>query len=352
MKQLREVEEVVLRVIEGRLPFEEGLAAVCRYQARTNDPLAAFWRRRGFDASRVASAGEVPAVATEVFTQVRLVSSEAPVARVFRTSGTTSGARGEHHRISTRCYDEGAARHFSASVRAAPMPRRWIKPLLHPDQAPDSSLSHMVADLEARHGASGPWTLTPEGLDVAATWRSLRESEQSGEPVLVFTTAFALRLLLDEAPGSVSLPSGSILIETGGFKGRARVVSRETLYLEVTGRLGLPPGRIGSEYSMTELSSQLYSRRLADGDPTPRGDLLVPPAWLRVLAVDAATGAVLPSATAGLLRFVDLANVETVVAVQTADLGIVTPDGVTLLGRAPGAVPRGCGLTVEELGLR
>jgi hypothetical protein len=265
---------------------------------------------------------------------------------VFRTSGTTSGARGEHWRLSTQAYDEGAARHFAAMVLPSGERRRFVKWCFDPAEVADSSLSHMVADLERRFGTGcQPWQLGAEGLRAGA----LTELASLREPVMVFTTAFALQWLLERLEAPVALPAGSLLIETGGFKGKSREIPRDELYASAQAALGLPAEAMLSEYSMTELSSQLYSRQVVDGAAGPTQRLLVPPAWCRVLAIDPATGQPVAEGEEGLLRFIDLANVETVVAVQTADRGRVTPAGVELLGRAPGAVARGCGLSVEEL---
>ena len=265
---------------------------------------------------------------------------------VFRTSGTTSGARGEHWRLSTAAYDEGAARHFAAMVLPDGERRRFVKWCFDPAAVADSSLSHMVADLERRFGkGTAPWQLCSEGLRAEA----LDELAVLQEPVVVFTTAFALSWLLERLEAPVALPAGSLLIETGGFKGKSREIPRDELYAAAQAALGLPATAMLSEYSMTELSSQLYSRQVVDGAAGPTQRLLVPPAWCRVLAIDPATGQPVAEGEEGLLRFIDLANVETVVAVQTADRGRVTPVGVELLGRAPGAVARGCGLSVEEL---
>lgn len=97
---------------------------------------------------------------------------------------------------------------------------------------------------------------------------------------------------------------------------------------------------------MSELSSQLYTRGIELGRPT---GLYRAPHWLRVRAVDPMTLQPLPAGETGLLRFDDLANTDSVAAIQTSDLGCVTPDGVALYGRAPGATPRGCSLAVEEI---
>lgn len=345
MKQLHATMEVVLRVMTGEASFDEGLAAVVAYQRKFNGPLSAYWRRRGFT-SEQPQEGEVPAVMTDLFRSIRLTSSEAEPTMVFRTSGTTSGARGEHWRLSTATYDAGAARHFGAMVLPSGERRRFVKWCFDPAEVPDSSLSHMVADLERRFGrGTAPWQLGSEGLRAEAR----DELAALQEPVVIFTTAFALSWLLERLDLPVALPAGSLLIETGGFKGKSREVARDELYAAAQVALGLPATAILSEYSMTELSSQLYSRQVIDGLAGKAQRLLVPPVWCRVLAIDPATGQPVAEGEEGLLRFIDLANVETVVAVQTADRGRVTPAGVELLGRAPGAVARGCGLSVEEL---
>ena len=82
-------------------------------------------------------------------------------------------------------------------------------------------------------------------------------------PVCLAATAFALLHVLDamEADGlRVSLPPGSRIMETGGFKGRSRMVSREELYERTCDRFGVDQGAVVAEYGMTELSSQYYDR--------------------------------------------------------------------------------------------
>jgi hypothetical protein len=156
---------------------------------------------------------------------------------VFRTSGTTSGARGEHWRLSTQAYDEGAARHFAAMVLPSGERRRFVKWCFDPAEVADSSLSHMVADLERRFGTGcQPWQLGAEGLRAGA----LTELASLREPVVVFTTAFALQWLLERLVAPVGLPAGSLLIETGGFKGKSREIPRDELYASAQAALGLP----------------------------------------------------------------------------------------------------------------
>ena len=122
---------------------------------------------------------------------------------------------------------------------------------------------------------------------------------------------------------------------TGGFKGRRREVAPSVL-MSALARL-LPGGSVVGEYGMSELASQLWA--------IPAGGAYRPPPWMRVVAVNAWSG---EPATRGLLRFYDLANHQTVMAIETQDVGIVLPDGsVRLEGRLPGAALRGCSLRAE-----
>jgi hypothetical protein len=114
---------------------------------------------------------------------------------------------------------------------------------------------------------------------------------------------------------------------------------------------GTPEARIVSEYGMTELSSQLYERTLEArlrGASAPHGVYGAPP-WVRVDAVDPVSLEPLENGSVGIARILDLANVDSAVVVQTVDRVRVTEAGVELLGRAPGAPPRGCSLAIEEM---
>jgi hypothetical protein len=180
---------------------------------------------------------------------------------------------------------------------------------------------------------------------------ALEAAAAEGRPVMLLGTAFAFVHLFDERPAwSVSLPAGTRVMETGGLKGRVREVSRPELYRLIAARLGVPDHAIVAEYGMTELSSQLYDACLRDvtlGRP-PRRVLEAPP-WLKVDVVDPVRLEPLPEGEVGLIRFFDLANLDSVCAVQTSDRGRFVQGGLELLGRAPDAEARGCSLTAEEL---
>jgi hypothetical protein len=168
-------------------------------------------------------------------------------------------------------------------------------------------------------------------------------------------TAFALVRLLDDLAGArLALPPGSVVMQTGGFKGRTREVSMEDLRAGVTEALGLAAGRVVGEYGMTELTSQLYEGIIAESALAARKPEAAPgiyfePRWLRVAPVDPVTLLPVAEGDVGLARFIDLGNVDSAVSVVTQDLVRRAQGGIQLLGRQVGAPPRGCSLAIEAL---
>jgi hypothetical protein len=150
---------------------------------------------------------------------------------------------------------------------------------------------------------------------------------------------------LSDAGRSLPLPPGSRVMETGGFKGRTRIVGREELYARSAAAFAIDEAAIVAEYGMTELSSQYYD------SPASRWSnkrIKLPVPWLRPIVVDV-SGNPLPTGIVGAIRHVDCANRSSAVAIQTEDLGVITADGLLLLGREEGAALRGCSLDAEDL---
>ncbi len=282
---------------------------------------------------------EIPAVPVALFQSLPLTSFPLEETGVlFRTSGTTGSVRGVHRLRDTSLYDLGAWKHFESC--AGMLPERVVS--LCPTEA-DSSLGHMVARFAARLGGNvclPPLPLFQEGGVVRDAWSQLRAAAARG-PVLLASTAFALDALFTQ-PGHVQLDPSSLVMVTGGFKGREVRLDAPSLYAAIPTRLGHP--RVIGEYGMTELSSQLWTTPVAAGHVP--GPFEAPP-WLRVYTVDPESGE--PVRGVGLLRFVDLCNVDSVLAIETMDLGEVEGPHVTLHGRLAGAEARGCSLRAEEL---
>lgn len=330
-------------------PEFDGLArAVFAHQYEHNAAYRAYCDGRRASPDSVASWQEIPAVPTDAFKAATLLCGDpAHAVAVFRTSGTTAGRerRGTHAFLSLDLYDAALLAGFEANL----LPDGERLPILslipRADEQPESSLSHMLSTVVARLGEPGSaWLVSADaGLDVEAAVRVLDAIERVAQPALLAGTSLAFAHLFDalESRGRrYALPAGSRAMDTGGSKGLARELSRDELLGRFRETLGLPEHRVINEYGMTEMSSQLY----AIGRGAHSG-----PGWLRTRAMDPETLEPLGEGEVGVLRHWDLANLDSVAVLQTADLGRVGPDGVELLGRARGAEARGCSIAMDEL---
>jgi hypothetical protein len=373
----RRVRAFITKSVRGEAPAEtfDTLALdIARHQAAHVPAVGRLFASRGCHLMKTESVRELPALPTDVFRLTRIAAHPpADDVAVFRTSGTTSGARGEHHLSSTATYEEGAlAWGRWALFFDVPRPD-WVIALAPPRGASsgDSSL-HFMMHLFASELAGEADTLGGDALAGAAPRRSFLQpspdklaepgdlvravvdASKRGAPVLLMGASFAFVHVFDALRDErLVLPPDSRIMHTGGFKGRSREVAPDELRARMATTFGVAESAVVGEYGMTELSSQLYegTLRAARGAATPsaRHGVFVAPPWLRVAAADPDTLEPLPEGEIGILRFEDLANVDSALIVQTADRGRCGVSTVELLGRSPGAVPRGCSLTVEEL---
>jgi len=190
--------------------------------------------------------------------------------------------------------------------------------------------------------SDGSWT-----VNFPAVIAFLQRATDRAQPVLLFGTAFNFVHLLDywiDHHLKVALPAGSRILETGGYKGRSRVISKPELHNLLTDRLAVPVSHIITEYGMSELSSQAYDGTIPQSRPGP---FRFPP-WARVQIISPETGQPLAQGQTGLIRVFDLANVWSVMAIQTEDLGMEHQSGFELIGRAEGVEPRGCSLMASD----
>ena len=314
----------------GDAEFERLALALFARQHAQCAPYRRLCAGLGRSPATVSRWQEIPAVPAQAFKVFELsCGPAAETVAVFHSSGTTGAQTSRHY------FDADALALYETSLRAgfhAALPTRpqalWAL-MPEPSSAPNSSLSHMLGTLGA---ARFFWDNDAELSEALS---------QLTEPITLFGTAFAFVQLFDGTNQCWRLPAGSIVVETGGFKGRTREVPRDELYALFGSRLGVSPEYCFSEYGMSEMASQFYGRGL---DPVKRG-----PFWVRTRTIDPETGDDAPPGAPGLLRHYDLANFNSVQALQTQDLGTLTDGGFVLHGRAPDAEVRGCSLTVEEL---
>jgi hypothetical protein len=331
--------------------FDALASDLARFQGKHVAGYARLAAARGVDLASVRRAIDAPAVPTDAFKLARVSAFPEEQTKVtFRTSGTTVGQRGEHHFRTTGTYDRGAVAFAKAALLfelPAPLPVLVVGP--PPAEMPDSSLSHMIGLFVATFGlpatVAQTYFVQGEVIDLAAfDERVSRLLAEGREGALVLGTSFAFVHLLDAlGEDTFRLPPKSRVMQTGGFKGRSREVDGDVLRRDIARAFDLDEGDVRSEYGMTELSSQFYDR------PTPAGRVYVEPPWARVVPVDPETLAPVAEGDVGIARIEDLANVDSAFAIVTADRVRRVEGGFQLLGRLPGAAPRGCSIAIDEL---
>ena len=250
----------------------------------------------------------------------------------FRSSGTSGAQTSEMPVRSLQAYRVACLRTFRASVGS---PRDYTLLALLPGylERGDSGLVAMVDELVRLAGpGSGFYLDDHEGLRAAVA-----KTRDDGGRVLLWGVTFALLALAQE--GELVLPKGSLVMETGGMKGRGPELTRGQLH-EVLAKAYRAP--VWSEYGMTEMSSQAYRGE---------GGRFVPATSLRVSVRSLSDPfELLPSGRQGALNVYDLGNVDTCAFLATEDLGRVGAGGdFEVLGRVDRSVARGCNLLVADV---
>jgi len=324
------------------------------FQMRYNAPYARYCAGRGAWTSPPQSWDEIPPVPAQAFKDAVLATFDpAHAALLFETSGTTAGRPGRHYFDTPALYDAALLAGFDRFMLPDGKPLRYLNLVPNPAERPHSSLGYMMERVSARRGdGQTGWYVRGDELAIREFFGDVQRAAKDGTPVCIATTAFALAGALDaleERALSFALAPGSRIMETGGFKGRTRIVERAALYERACRAFGISPASIVAEYGMTELTSQYYDGVLARGSGAEvEARKKSAPPWLRARVVGP-DGATLPDGTVGALVHVDLANRGSCVAVATEDLGVRFGDAIVLIGRETGAALRGCSLDAETL---
>jgi hypothetical protein len=295
----------------GDMQFEELAFEVFEFQMRWNEGYARFCDGKSFDDWK-----SIPAVPTAAFKDLDRPVTCFPIPdaeRFFETSGTTGETRGRHYFLSTSLYERAIDLGFAATDLPLDLERFWLSGL-----GGHSSLAFMLEHLSGREAG-----VLPDG----------------DAPMVLMGTALSFLHLFES--GCKRLPEGSWALETGGYKGSGRDVSKGDLYAMFGEHLGIPPQRIVNEYGMTELSSQFYARGV---DGLHEGG-----AWVRTVVRHPETGQEVEVGEPGYLSIYDLANIGSVMAIATQDIAVRHEGGAfELVGRDPAAIPRGCSRAADE----
>lgn len=336
-RAVRDFNDLALRIFAHQLRYNRPYAKYCASLGVTLEALPRDWEA-------------IPPVPAAAYKEAALCTFDpSDAALTFETSGTTVGVGGKHYMETAALYDAALLTGFRERIlHDNPAALRYLLLVPNPMHRPQSSLGYMMLKVANELGdGRDRWYLEGDTLHVREFIADLERASREGTAVCIAGTAFAFVNLLDELKardaGSLPLPRGSRIMETGGFKGRTRIVERSELYAQLSDIFALSHDRIIAEYGMTELTSQYYDSTF----DTVR--IKSSPPWMRPRVVGP-DGRTLPAGVVGALVHVDLANRSSCVAIQTEDLGVAAPGGgIILIGREQGAELRGCSLDAEQL---
>ena len=323
--------------------FNELALELFALQFKYNPAYQKICTARGLTPKDVRDWTQIPFVPTGAFKELEL-SCIPPEERtaVFHSSGTTEQKPSRHFHCdeSLKTYEASLWPWFFTNVIDS-KDFELVVLTPPPQLAPNSSLVHMFETVRQRLAA--PESVFTGKLDGDGAWildfdKTIASLRTARKPLLILGTAFSFVHLLDylaEKNLRFNLPHGTRVMETGGYKNRSRTLPKPRLHFLITSLLGVPRENIICEYGMSELSSQAYD--------TSDGGFRFP-SWARVQIISPETGGEVNDGETGLIRIFDLANVFSVAAIQTEDLGIRHGSGFELVGRAALAEARGCSL--------
>ncbi|MCZ4407967.1 acyl transferase [Cryomorphaceae bacterium 1068] len=315
--------------INSEQAFNERCLEVFQFQARENAVYRQYMALLGVNAEEVNRVEDIPFLPIELFKSHKITSGESDgEALIFSSSGTTGTATSKHYVYRPETYEQSFLQAFQ-QFYGSPSEYRILALLPSYLERTGSSLIYMVDRLirDSQHADSGFFLADFDRLRAILATESERKT-------LLIGVSFGLLDFIEEEGTALQ---NTIVMETGGMKGRRKEMTREELHAEL--KAGFSVDTIHSEYGMTELLSQAYSKG--------NGIFNCPP-WMKVLVRDTNDPlTILPAGSSGGVNVIDLANLYSCSFIATSDLGKTHPDGsFEILGRFDYSDLRGCNLMV------
>ena len=316
--------------IQDQSDFKTCALQVFRHQFKNNAIYRSFCDLLYIHSSDVKEVEEIPFLPIQFFKSHAVLSSTQAVKETFTSSGTTGSSVSKHMVTDLSWYTKSYTKGFEHFY--GPLEEYTVLGLLPNYLERDgSSLIYMVDDFikKSNKPASGFYLNNLTELS-----KTLIALDKKGEKVLLIGVTFALLDLIERQQFKLQ---NTIIMETGGMKGRRKEMIRNELHEILCAGFGV--SKIYSEYGMTELLSQGYS----SGD----GVFDCPP-WMKILARDTEDAlTMVGSNKTGGLNVIDLANYNSCSFIATQDLGKVDNNGsFEVLGRFDHSDIRGCNLMV------
>ena len=316
--------------IKTEQEFSDMALSVFRFQFENNVVYRSFCDLLYKHPSDVKTIEDIPFLPIQFFKTHDVLSSSEPIKATFTSSGTTGSINSKHYVTDLEIYTQSFTKGFQRFYGDI---KDYVVLALLPSylERQGSSLIYMVDAMikQSKHSESGFYLNNIS--DLKDTVIAL---DSKGKKVLLIGVSFALLDLIETYQFNLK---NTIVMETGGMKGRRKELIRDELHNQLKQGFGVKT--IHSEYGMTELLSQAYS--IGNG-------LFNTPNWMRVLTRDTEDALSINSTgKAGGINVIDLANINSCSFIATQDLGRVNDDGsFEIIGRFDNSDIRGCNLMV------
>lgn len=316
--------------ISNEKEFKEICLEVFSFQYAKNNVYREFCNLLQRKPGNISEIEEIPFLPIEFFKKRLVVCGEQPPEITFTSSGTSGSQTSQHPVTNLKVYVDSFLNAFEAFYGK---PEDMVILALLPSylERKGSSLIYMADSLikKSKHPESGFYLNNLKELQ-----QKLKALDKSGKKILLLGVSFALLDLVENYDFELK---NTTIMETGGMKGRRKEMIREELHQILTKGFGVK--KIHSEYGMTELLSQGYSKG--------RGIFECPP-WMRLLIRDPEDAlSLLPTGKTGGLNVIDLANINSCSFIATQDLGKkIAVKQFEVLGRFDNSDIRGCNLLV------
>lgn len=316
--------------ISSQKQFEKIALKVFRHQYENNQVYREFCELLKTDSHKVKSVEQIPFLPIQFFKSHNVVSNTDAIEAVFTSSGTTGTITSKHLVTDASIYEESYRKGFSEFYGNI---EDYVVLALLPSylEREGSSLIYMVEDLIklSNQPESGFYLHNHDELI-----KKLIELDQAGQNVILIGVTYALLDLIEKQQFNLK---HTIIMETGGMKGKRKEMIREELHQQLCEGFGV--SSIHSEYGMTELLSQAYS--LGEG-------VFECPSWIQILIRDTEDALTyISQGKTGGINVIDLANINSCSFIATQDLGKKNPNNsFEVLGRFDNSDIRGCNLMV------
>jgi phenylacetate-coenzyme A ligase PaaK-like adenylate-forming protein len=316
--------------IQSEQQFTKNALNIFKHQFKNNKVYRSFCDLIYIHPSDVTKIEDIPFLPIQFFKTRKVLASTQEIEEEFTSSGTTGSIKSKHLVTDITLYEESYLRgfhHFYGDIKD------YVVLALLPNylERKGSSLVYMVNDLihKTQNSESGFYL---NNLDDLA--QKLIKLDKSGQKILLIGVSFALLDLVEKYQFNLK---NTIVMETGGMKGRRKELIRNELHAILS--KGFAVNEIHSEYGMTELLSQGYSKG--------NGIFETPP-WMKILTRDTEDAlTILDKGKTGGINVIDLANYNSCSFIATQDLGKVHKNNTfEIIGRFDNSDIRGCNLMV------